>query len=82
MDYELLYIDINSCNTNEKNNNFKILKKSCSEDNMIIPILKDCYELSPVDEVLKKILEHIAFLSEEIKMLKEDIKNLKELNKE
>ena len=95
MDYELIddcnnkdnntnnTVEINNNdNNNDNNNEKKILKKSSSENNIIMPIIKDCCEITPVEEILQKMQEYIAFLSEEVTILKYDVKKLKELNSE
>ena len=81
MDYEIIKnnnIDYNSDDSSE--NELTLFKQICLENNNLEQIIIN--EITPIEEVLKKMQEYIAFLSEEIKILKEDVKKLKEKDTE
>ena len=48
-------------------------KNTFINTDIITPIIKDSFEEISIEQVLKKMNEHIAFLYEEIKMLKKEI---------
>ena len=69
MDYKILDIQ-----NEELDNN---IKNICINNEIITPIIKDYFQETPIEEVLKKMNECIAILYEEIKMLKKEILLLK-----
>jgi hypothetical protein len=69
--------------TNIENNNSKEMIMPVIDDYIdIIFINEKSNNMTPVEEILKKMYEYIALLSEEIKSLKIEVRQLKVSNTE